>query len=91
MSGIDSPIELEDGTLRCQEHYLEVCGKCCVDYTFMREVLGLNSEEEEAPEKEEVEDKTKRCAVCGARAVKQCSRCKCVYCKPRYAEGSGLV
>jgi hypothetical protein len=73
----DSPIELEDGTLRCKEHNLEVCGKCCVDYTFMREVLAHNSEEEEEGEV----DKTDRCAVCGKRADKQCSKCKRVYCK----------
>jgi hypothetical protein len=76
----DSPIELEDGTLRCKEHNLEVCEKCCVDYTFMREILGHNSEEEEEKQ-EEAEDKTNRCTVCGKRADKPCSKCKGVYCK----------
>lgn len=32
-------IELPDGRLVCSAHRLVVCGKCCVDYSFMDEVL----------------------------------------------------
>ncbi|KAG8801730.1 hypothetical protein FRC17_006564, partial [Serendipita sp. 399] len=49
----DTPIELPDGTLRCQRHFLEVCGKCCVDYTFMREIIGEAEEEDEEEDEEE--------------------------------------
>ena len=34
----DSPKEMPDGTLRCRDHGLEICGICCCDYTFMRDV-----------------------------------------------------
>lgn len=36
---MDRPIELPDGRLVCGRHGLSVCGFCCVDYTFMDEVL----------------------------------------------------
>jgi ribonuclease HI len=32
------PIELPNGHWVCSAHYLTVCGKCCVDYTFMDEI-----------------------------------------------------
>ena len=32
-------IELPDGRLLCAAHQLTICGKCCVDYSFMAEVL----------------------------------------------------
>ncbi|KAJ4309120.1 hypothetical protein N0V84_011686 [Fusarium piperis] len=44
---MDSPIELPDGRLVCRRHGLHVCGSCCVDYTFMDEVL---AESDEAPD-----------------------------------------
>lgn len=46
----DSPIELPDGRLVCSSHRLIICGKCCVDYSFMDDVLadtdGANSTDE---------------------------------------------
>ncbi|THH12809.1 hypothetical protein EW146_g7347 [Bondarzewia mesenterica] len=33
------PIELPDGSLRCQNHHLEACTECGVDYSFMRDIL----------------------------------------------------
>ncbi|KAF5026350.1 hypothetical protein F66182_1558 [Fusarium sp. NRRL 66182] len=33
------PIELDDGRLVCAPHGLVVCGRCCVDYSFMDEIL----------------------------------------------------
>ncbi|KAL4722232.1 hypothetical protein ACLX1H_011012 [Fusarium chlamydosporum] len=36
---LDSPTELPNGRLVCGNHGLVVCGRCCVDYSFMDEVL----------------------------------------------------
>ena len=36
---MDSPDELPDGRLICSAHKLTVCGNCCVDYSFMDDVL----------------------------------------------------
>ncbi|KAF4465904.1 RNase H domain [Fusarium albosuccineum] len=33
------PVELPSGRLICRPHGLVVCGRCCVDYSFMDEVL----------------------------------------------------
>lgn len=41
------PIELSDGRLICSPHRLTICGKCCVDYSFMDEILTDDDEEEE--------------------------------------------
>ncbi|KAF4494921.1 Ribonuclease H [Fusarium agapanthi] len=35
----DSPVELTDGRLVCGTHGLVVCGRCCVDYSFMDDVV----------------------------------------------------
>ncbi|KIX94677.1 uncharacterized protein Z520_09723 [Fonsecaea multimorphosa CBS 102226] len=43
---VDSPIELPDGRLVCSAHKLTVCGKCCVDYSFMDEILEDDDKEE---------------------------------------------
>ncbi len=40
----DSPVELPDGRLVCGTHGRVVCGICCVDYTFMDDVLDLGSD-----------------------------------------------
>ncbi|KAH6892525.1 ribonuclease H-like domain-containing protein [Thelonectria olida] len=40
------PVELPDGRLVCRPHGFVVCGRCCVDYSFMDEVL--ESEDEAA-------------------------------------------
>lgn len=34
-----APVELPDGRLVCGPHNLEICGVCCVDFTFMRDEL----------------------------------------------------
>lgn len=44
---MDDPIELPDGRLVCNAHGLVICGLCCVDYSFMDEVLGDSGESEE--------------------------------------------
>jgi hypothetical protein len=41
------PIELSGGQLVCAAHYLTVCGKCCVDYSFMDEDLAGDDEDDE--------------------------------------------
>jgi hypothetical protein len=43
-------IELTDGRLVCSAHRLTVCGKCCVDYSFMDEVLDDGKEESDGDE-----------------------------------------
>ncbi|AEO53788.1 hypothetical protein MYCTH_2295591 [Thermothelomyces thermophilus ATCC 42464] len=43
----EGPCELPDGRLVCGPHGLVTCGKCCVDYSFMDDVLGHDSENEE--------------------------------------------
>ncbi|KAL2176100.1 ribonuclease H-like domain-containing protein [Thermothelomyces heterothallicus CBS 202.75] len=43
----EGPCELPDGRLVCGPHGLVSCGKCCVDYSFMDDVLGHDSENEE--------------------------------------------
>jgi len=43
----EGPCELPNGRLVCGPHGLEVCGKCCVDYSFMDDVLGRDSENED--------------------------------------------
>ncbi|KAI8623629.1 ribonuclease H-like protein [Xylariaceae sp. FL1651] len=42
------PCELPDGRLVCSPHGLVVCGMCCVDYSFMEDVLS-GSDDEECP------------------------------------------
>ncbi|KAH7124909.1 ribonuclease H-like domain-containing protein [Dactylonectria estremocensis] len=46
------PVELPDGRLICRPHGLVVCGRCCVDYSFMDEVL---EDSDEAAERESQE------------------------------------
>lgn len=31
----DTPVELPDGKLVCEDHGLQICHQCCCDYTFM--------------------------------------------------------
>jgi len=33
----DTPVELSDGTLVCEDHGLQICHQCCCDYTFMND------------------------------------------------------
>lgn len=85
---IDLPIDMPDGTLRCKRHHLEICPRCRVDYTYMRDILREEAEEseessEDGPyvdeEARRQKSKQTRCAVCRQPATKQCSRCKKVY------------
>ncbi|KAH7021922.1 ribonuclease H-like domain-containing protein [Ilyonectria destructans] len=46
------PVELPSGRLICRPHGLVVCGRCCVDYSFMDEVL---EDSDEAAERESQE------------------------------------
>lgn len=80
---------LEDGTLRCLTHYLEICGECCVDYSFMRDILedenaGSDYSSNGAPPPDEelgVQGvKWNKCVICREAAAKTCSRCKGVHC-----------
>jgi len=88
----DSPVEMPDGTLRCQRHGLEICGICCCDYSFMRDVL--KEQEESKPESDEEDDEDwgpyeeeqsktemRLCNVCSEECKKMCSRCKIVFCE----------
>lgn len=43
----EGPCELPNGRLVCGPHGLEVCGRCCVDYSFMDDVLGRDSENDD--------------------------------------------
>lgn len=43
----EGPCELPNGRLVCGPHGLVSCGKCCVDYSFMDDVLGHDSENED--------------------------------------------
>lgn len=47
MEAAEDPIQLPNGQLRCLTHHLEVCNLCCVDYSFMREVLEEQAYDEE--------------------------------------------
>ena len=92
----DSPKEMPDGTLRCRGHGLEICGICCCDYTFMRDVPvekgESNDTKQESDEEEDDEDwapyeekqsrtTMKLCNVCSKECQKTCSRCKNVFCE----------
>jgi|SRR5258706_6330659 len=91
----DSPVEMSDGTLRCQRHGLEICGICCCDYTFMRDVLeeqeansttqvsDSNDDSDWIPYEEEKQSKTRvrLCNVCSTECQEKCSRCKSVFCE----------
>jgi hypothetical protein len=52
---MDEPIELPDGRLVCKAHQLTVCANCCVDYSFMDEILD-NNEDEVDDHNDEAED-----------------------------------
>ncbi|KAG8797176.1 hypothetical protein FRC16_009164 [Serendipita sp. 398] len=89
----DSPVEQPDGTLRCKRHGLEICGKCCVDYTFMRDIIEEaksdmpfdDADPEGDPiggyggKGEKVPTRRLRCVVCRKDAPHQCSRCHVTY------------
>ncbi|KAH9906518.1 ribonuclease H-like protein [Xylariomycetidae sp. FL2044] len=45
----EGPCELPSGRLVCGPHGLVICGRCCVDYSFMEDDLG-NSEDEDEDE-----------------------------------------
>lgn len=89
MSILGDHIELPDGTLRCKLHHLEICYVCCVDFTYMRDILREDEEESRAlsqgapqvDEEEEMQDlKRTLCAVCRQPTSRKCSACKDVYC-----------
>jgi len=48
--------ELSNGDLVCYDHGLEICGKCCVDFTFMREESEALSTDSENYEEHDHED-----------------------------------
>ncbi|KAK0657949.1 ribonuclease H-like domain-containing protein [Cercophora newfieldiana] len=43
----EGPAELPDGRLVCGPHGFVTCGKCCVDFSFMDDVLGADEDDEE--------------------------------------------
>lgn len=53
----EGPCELPNGRLVCGPHGQVVCGRCCVDYSFMDDVLDRGSEEEDEDEDEDKDDK----------------------------------
>lgn len=88
MDKAEDPVQMPDGTLRCLTHHLETCGKCCVDYSFMREVLAENAYDEEQRQLKRAKRKdtassrlsdAKKC-IDGCAALegntKRCSGCK---------------
>jgi len=46
---------MSDGTLRCQQHGLEICGICCCDYTFISDGLEEQGEANNAEQESEGE------------------------------------
>ncbi len=48
--------ELSNGDLVCYDHGLEICGKCCVDFTFMREESEALSTDSETNEEHDYQD-----------------------------------
>lgn len=77
----DNMTELPDGKLVCTPHQLVICGKCCVDYSFMeeREDPGDGEQdekedrEEDDQEDKEVEEKSKL-APCSIGKAKRGNR-----------------
>ena len=52
----EGPCELPDGRVVCGPHGLVVCGRCCIDYSFMDDVLsnrGNGDDEEEEDDDDE--------------------------------------
>lgn len=49
----EGPCELPNGRLVCGPHGQVVCGRCCVDYGFMDDVLDRDSENEDEDEDDE--------------------------------------
>ncbi|KAF2969163.1 hypothetical protein GQX73_g4407 [Xylaria multiplex] len=43
----EGPCELPNGRLVCGPHGFVVCGKCCVDYSFMEDVLSHSEDEDD--------------------------------------------
>jgi ribonuclease HI len=43
----EGPCELPNGRLVCGPHGLTICGKCCVDYSFMDDILSHDSENDD--------------------------------------------
>ena len=90
---IDEAVELPDGTLRCKAHHLEICGICCVDYSYVRDIQQEDDHDVDPGRYPSANEEAKRqpskrirCAVCHKPADKQCSRCKSVYCKQLFLE-----
>jgi len=53
----EGPCTLPNSRVVCGPHGLVVCARCCPDYSFMHEVLGLTSEDEdEFDDVDEIED-----------------------------------
>lgn len=44
----DGPIRLPSGRLICSPHHLVVCHRCCVDYSFMDEILSDQDDNDES-------------------------------------------
>ncbi|KAH6842276.1 ribonuclease H-like domain-containing protein [Chaetomium sp. MPI-CAGE-AT-0009] len=52
----EGPCELPDGRLVCGPHGFVVCGKCCVDYSFMDDVLSNQGNGDDEEEEDDDED-----------------------------------
>jgi len=87
----DTPVELSDGTLVCEDHGLQICHQCCCDYTFMNdnseqsqisEVSSISSEEfpdraiQIAEPANEILRGTAAKSVANAQASKYCEDCQ---------------
>lgn len=72
----DGPHELPNGRLVCGPHGLGVCGICCVDYSFMEEVLddGGDDEVEDEDEDQTQDDDSDDWSGAGRRVKKGTGR-----------------
>jgi len=78
---VGGPIEQPDGTLHCAAHDLEFCGRCCVDYTWKREILEQEKRERtqrdsEEPQRGPYAISTQCIHGCNKKATLLCSACK---------------
>ncbi|CCT72690.1 uncharacterized protein FFUJ_12581 [Fusarium fujikuroi IMI 58289] len=74
----DSPVELPDGRLVCGNHGLVVCGSCCVDYSFMDDVLGDDAIEGRVRRPEEYEDDLDRAGALDIERLTPSATWKCL-------------
>ncbi|OQV00566.1 hypothetical protein CLAIMM_06047 [Cladophialophora immunda] len=69
-------IELPDGRMICSAHKLTVCHKCCVDYSFMEEILGEDDDDDDDKEESDgAEQLPDGRMICSAHKLTVCYKC----------------